>query len=137
MDPESGGLYRLKNKATGHVLTARTDLDDVSVYTLRQSSVVADMQRWKLELTTDRHWHLNHPQSGRRLDSNTERSIYILGANDGSFQKWLLRPDVEDYWTLQNLATGFMVDSNADGHAYTMPMNDGAYQRWRFLAHPW
>lgn len=133
MNPENHGTYFLKNKATGKVLIGRTGLDTVSVYTIEGGPPLTDLERWTLETTSDGYWHLTHPESGYRLDSNAEKSIYLHDANDGSYQKWILTPDVEDYWTLKNLATGFMADSNVEGHAYTNEMNDGAYQRWRFL----
>jgi len=71
---------------------------------------------------------------GRVLDSNTERQVYTLPWNGGSFQKWRLYPDGEGYWRFINLATSYALDGTTRD-IYTHALNDGPFQRWRFMSY--
>ena len=64
------------------------------------------------------------------MDSNTNRDVYTLWCNGGSFQKWIVIN--RDFGTiiLRNVATGLVLDSNARGGVYTLGVNDGSYQKW-------
>jgi hypothetical protein len=90
-------------------------------------------QLWRFEATDSGAFRFVHFNSGRVLDSNAERQVYIMNWNNGSFQKWLIHDDAEGYVWIQNLATGYALDSNLDEDVYTMRPNDGAFQRWRFI----
>jgi hypothetical protein len=132
--PEAGRTYRLQNRATGFALWGRAlpELAD-SVRGDDPGGLLAREQRWRLEATDFGCHRLIHEDSGRVLDSNAERQVYIMNSNNGSFQKWLIRDEAEGYFRLQNLATSYMLDNNADRDVYTMRSNNGAFQRWRFI----
>jgi hypothetical protein len=65
------------------------------------------------------------------LDSNTDKKVYPLNANGGSFQKWMLEAGPDGRVFLRNLATGYYLDSNEQEVVYTHVKNGGAYQQWK------
>jgi len=127
------GSYALRSKATGYVVVGW--LSDEPAYTVgaRNWNEWPTDQRWRFEGTDFGCYRLVHDVTGRVLDSDENRQVYISTPNDGSFQKWRMNPGGEGDWCLQNLATGFALDGNADRDVYTMEPNDGAYQRWQFI----
>lgn len=129
-----GQTYRLQSKATSYELVGSShhEGENDSILAGLEGNHTSFLAHWILEAADIGH-RLRHADTGRMLDSNTERQVYLLGSNDGSFQKWRINPGAEGYFTLVNLATGFALDGNAEGDVYTTGPNDGAYQRWKFI----
>ena len=73
---------------------------------------------------------LQNVETGRCLDSNTDREVYTLACNGGSFQKWHVIGSDFGTVLLKNLATGFVLDSNHAHDVYTLLANGGSYQKW-------
>jgi Ricin-type beta-trefoil lectin domain-like len=133
--PPLGRTYVLRNKATGLALTGQNH-DELAhtVMADEPGSPPARNKRWRLEESADRGFYrLVHEETGKVLDSNTERQVYLMTPNDGSYQKWRMEDGGEGYWWLKNLSTGFALDNNLEHDVYTMEPNSGAFQRWAFV----